>query len=151
MHIHAWAVIIIHLHSRPLWSVWQFSSYTNFISRIFYHNAPTGKVHLHYNPGCIIQEHKFYFQQTNISFWLLPKICFVLRLSLFNPMYKCNIYAFICSYLFGYSAIKKYLAKKTIITVRKVKENREKIPSPAVTMLAGWKQSIDPLEARAGI
>ena len=33
MHIHAWAVIIIHIHSRPLWSVWQFSSYTNFISR----------------------------------------------------------------------------------------------------------------------
>ena len=42
--------------------------YKLYFKNTFYHNAPTCKVHLHYNPGCIIQEHKCYFQQTKVSF-----------------------------------------------------------------------------------
>ena len=48
-------------------------------------------------------------------------------------------------YLFGFGAINKYLARKTLITVTKTKVKAEDIPSPALLVTPGWKLNIDPL------
>ena len=49
------------------------------------------------------------------------------------------------SYLFGFGAIDKYLARKTLITVTKTKVKADDIPSPALLITPGWKMNIDPL------
>ena len=48
-------------------------------------------------------------------------------------------------YLFGFGAINKYLARKTLITVTKTKVEADDIPSPALLITPGWKMNIDPL------
>ena len=48
-------------------------------------------------------------------------------------------------YLFGFGAINKYLARKTLITVTKTKVQADDIPSPALLITPGWKLNIDPL------
>ena len=46
------------------------------------------------------------------------------------------------SYLFGLNAIKKYLAKKTIVTINKVPVGD--VPFPALMVVPEWKLRIDP-------
>ena len=48
------------------------------------------------------------------------------------------------SYLFGLNAIKKYLAKKTIVTSTKVAAtSKEDIPSPAILIWPNWREKAE--------
>ena len=52
--------------------------------------------------------------------------------------------SYLFSYLFGLNAIKKYLAKKTIVTSTKVAAtSKEDIPSPAILIWPNWREKAE--------